>query len=311
MNVYTDTRDATFAELYEIALHDRNVILLTADTGAFKFKDFVRDLPRQFYNVGIAEQNAISLAAGLALAGKKVFVFGITSFVTLRCYEQIKIDVCCMNLPVTILGMGTGYGYSFDGPTHHVTQDIAIMRALPGITIWGPSDCTMTAAVVHLAYQTQGPAYIRIDKGPLRPIYDPQSPDFSQGVTNLVSGEDLTIVSTGPMVTQAYKVVEALAKNGIQAGIIDLYRLKPVNEQILVDYLRNVKKIVTLEEHALSGGLGDIVCTILADHQVFIPVKRIGIPDNYQLEVGNREYVRMLEGLDVEGITRTILNWLG
>lgn len=310
MNAYTDTRDATFAELYEIALQDSNVILLTADTGAFKFKDFEKNLPRQFYNVGIAEQNAISVAAGLALAGKKVFVFGISTFVTLRCYEQIKIDICCMDLPVTILGMGTGYGYSFDGPTHHITQDISIMRALPGLTFWSPSDCTLTGASLHLAYAAGGPNFIRIDKGPLKPIYDPQHYDFSDGLTVLKTGKDLTIAATGPMVTQAFPVIDELAGQGLDIGLIDIYRLKPLNHARLVESLSEAKRLVTMEEHTLSGGFGSLILEALADRGRCIPTKRIGIPDTYRLEIGNREYVRSLDDLHVPGIVKDILEWI-
>ncbi len=310
MNAYSDTRDATFAELYEIARSDRDVILLTADTGAFKFKDFVRDIPKQFYNIGISEQNAISAAAGMALMGKRVFVFGISPFVTLRSYEQIKLDVCCMDLPVTILGMGTGYGYSYDGPTHHVTQDISIMRALPNMAIWGPSDPTMTGAALHLAYERGAPSFIRIDKGPLKAIYDPQNYDFSSGLSLLEEGEDVLLAATGPMVTQAFAVVEALAGRGIQAGILDVYRLKPFNQALFVEIMRNCKRLVTLEEHTLSGGFGSLVSEVMCDHGVCVPMKRIGIEDNYRLETGGREWVRTLDGLHVQGIVDKIVNWM-
>lgn len=310
MNAYTDTRDATFAELYEIAVRDRNVILLTADTGAFKFKDYKKNIPRQFFNVGVSEQNAISVAAGLTLAGKKVYVFGITPFVTLRSYEQIKLDICCMNLPVTILGMGTGYGYSYDGPTHHVTQDISIMRALPGISIWSPSDPTMTGAAVHLAYQCSGPSFIRVDKGPLRSIYDPQDYDFTPGMTLLREGKDLVIAATGPMVTQAYLVADQLAEGGIEAGILDVYRLKPFNHTLFLEKIQGYPRLVTLEEHTLSGGFGSLISETLCDYGAYIPMKRIGIEDVYRLETGNREWVRAIDGLHVQGIVDQILDWM-
>lgn len=305
MNVYTDTRDATFAELYDIALHDPQVILLTADTGAFKFKDFQQNIPKQFYNVGISEQNAISVAAGLALTGKKVFVFGISPFVTLRCYEQIKLDICSMELPVTILGMGTGYGYSYDGPTHHVTQDISIMRALPGITIWGPSDPTMTGAIVHLAYQRKKPCFIRIDKGPLKALYNQRNNDFSMGLT-VFQHEKVMIAATGPMVTQAYIVAERLSELGIHVGIMDIYCLKPFPVELFLNVARSCTQMVTLEEHALPGGFGSLVAETLCDAGVFCPLKRIGIADHCRVETGSREYIRSLDGLNAETITAAI-----
>jgi len=307
---YNDTRDATFEELYEIALRDRNVVVLSADTGALMFKEFKKSISKQFFNVGVAEQNAISVAAGLALTGKHVFVFGISSFVTFRCYEQIRIDICCMELPVTILGMGTGYTYSSDGPTHHMTEDVSIMRALPGMTIWCPSDYMMTAQVVHLAYKTPGPSYIRIDKGPFTHIYDNSDHNFGDGLAVLKVGEDLTIVATGIMVSQALELADELGKNGIQAGVVDLYRLKPVDKRLLIDAVMASKRIVTLEEHTVLGGLGSIVLEILADNGILMPVKVFGIPDKYRDEVGSRKMLRSLDGLDVPGISKTILEWM-
>lgn len=310
MRAYTDTRDATFEELFLIAQQDRNVVLLTADTGAFVFPRFAKELPQQFFNVGIAEQNAISVAAGLALSGKHVFVFGLSPFVTLRCYEQIKVDVCCMDLPVTILGMGTGHGYSFDGPTHHVTNDIAIMRALPGMAIWGPSDPTLAGAAVHMAYACLGPSFVRIDKGPLRKVYDPESFNFSSGLTRLKTGRDLTIVATGPTVTRAYAVAELLEKLGLQAGILDIYQLKPFPVQAFLDSLQAGQPLVTLEEHTLSGGLGSLVCETLMDHEIQVPVRRFGLPDGYRLETGDREWVLKLDGLDPDSLALNIQKWL-
>lgn len=308
--VYNDARDATFDELYQIALRDPKVVVLTADTGALMFKEFKRNIPKQFFNVGVAEQNAISAATGLALTGRHVFVFGITTFVTLRCYEQIKIDICYMELPVTILGMGTGYTYSSDGPTHHMTEDISIMRALPGITIWSPSDYAMTAQAVHLAYQTLGPSYIRIDKGPFTHIYENRNHNFDDGLAVLKPGEDLTIVATGIMVSEALKVADGLEEHGIQAGVVDLYRLKPVNKKLLIGAIKLSKRIVTLEEHTVLGGLGSIVHEILADNGILIPVKVFGIPDTYRCEMGSREMLRSLDGLDVPTISKTVLGWV-
>ena len=308
--IYNDTRDATFGELYDIALSDPNVIVLSADTGAQMFKEFKKNIPKQFFNIGVAEQNTISVAAGLALTNKHVFVFGITNFVTLRCYDQIRIDICSMELPVTILGMGTGYTYSSDGPTHHMIEDVSIMRALPGMTIWSPSDYQMTAQVVHLAYKTLGPSYIRIDKGPLPHIYDNTNHDFCDGLAVLKSGKDLTIIGTSIMVGQAFELADELKKHRIQAGVIDLYRLKPVNKKLLIDAVKLSKQIVTLEEHTVLGGLGSIVNEILADSGILIPVKVFGIPDTYHCEVGNRETLRALDGLDIPSLSNTVLGWI-
>ena len=309
MKTYNDPRDATFEELYDIALKDESVVVLTADTGARKFREFQATMPERFHNVGVAEQNMMSVAAGLALSGKHVFVFGISNFVTLRCFEQIKIDICSMRLPVTILGMGTGYGYSSDGPTHHMTEDVSVMRSLAGMTIWSPSDCMATARMVHLAHEMPSPSYIRIDKGPFPRIYDNGDHDFSDGLAVLRAGRDLTIAATGIMVGQALELADGLSGHSIKAGVVDLYRLKPVNKELLVKVAGDSKRVVTLEEHTVLGGLGSIVCEALADCGVSLPIKTFGIGDRSRSETGSREWLRSLEGLDIPSLLKKILEW--
>lgn len=307
LKVYNDARDAVFEELYNIALNDPNVIILTSDTSAMAFKQYRENIPKQFYNVGIAEQNMISVAAGLALAGKKVFAYGITNFVGIRCYEQIRVDICCMKLPVTIIGLGTGYVYSADGPTHHMVEDVAVLRALPNMTIWSLSDSSMPASIIHLAYKGKEPCFIRLDKGPFGNIYDINNTDFTEGLKQLTPHGDVTIVATGIMVNQALKVIEELKKHGKTAGLIDLYRLKPVNKELLSKTLKGSKIIITLEEHTVIGGIGSIVCETLLTNDIFIPVRILGIPDRFRCEVGGRETLRALDGIDVNSITNTIL----
>ena len=236
-----DMRDAFFDEVYKIARDDPRVIFLTADMGAHSLIRFKNDLPKQYINVGVAEQNMVSIAAGLALGGKTVFIYSIAPFVTMRCYEQIKIDLCCMNLPVTIIGAGAGLTYGSDGPTHHATQDVAVMRTLPEITILNPSDSTMTQAFARISYQATSPVYIRIEKGKLPLIYKEQNSDFSDGLAEIKSGHDLTIIATGIMVHRAVEVAESLKKHSVSAAVLDLYRIKPLNTDLL---LRIVDKIM-------------------------------------------------------------------
>lgn len=307
MKLYDDARDAIFEELYELALKDKDVIVLSADTGAYMFNLFKKNIPEQFYNVGIAEQNMMTVAAGLSLSGKKVFVYGISNFVTLRVLEQIKIDICCMQRPVTIIGMGTGYVYSSDGPTHHITEDVAVMRAIPGITILSPSDCSLCAASIHLAYNRQVPCYIRFDKGPFDHIYQPDT-DFSSGVSEITPGKDYAIIATGIMVNQAQIIAKNCEKRGIALAVIDLYRLKPVNTKVLVEILRKFKGVFTLEEHTIIGGVGSIVAETLVTNNIMIPVKMFGIPDVSRCDVGSREYMRRLDGTDVNSVVLNIMS---
>jgi transketolase len=308
MTPYTDMKDAVAGALFEIASNDPEVVVLSTDCGAAKFALFEQHLPEQLHNVGIAEQNAILVATGLAHTGKRVFVYGISNFVTARCYEMIKNTICFMELPVTILGVGAGYGYSQDGPTHHIVQDIAFMRALPGLTIYSPSSLNMIAGLTRAAYRGRRPAYVRMDKGPFEERYAVDD-DFSAGLALLRPGDDVTIVATGIMAGEAQQVAGDLESRGVSAAVIDCYRLKPLNAQLLLDLIGG-RPVVTLEEHTLHGGLGSIVCETLSDHGAGSPVKRFGIDDAYHLPAGSRQWLRAQDGLDSATVTRTIEAWL-
>lgn len=303
-----DIRDAFFDTLYGIAKDDSNVLFLTADMGAFSLGKFKRDLRSQYINMGVAEQNLISVAAGLSLGGKKVFLYGIAPFVTMRCYEQIKVDLGGMRLPVTIIGTGPGVAYSSDGLTHHAIQDISIMRAIPGMVIFNPSEYSMAAEVARVAYQSRSPVYVRLDKGKLPKLYSDN--DFSQGLKLLKKGSDILIIATGIMVHQALDIAEKLSRYSISAGVIDLYRIKPLNEKLLLSLVNKSKKIVTIEEHSVVGGIGSAICELLADKGLSVPLKRIGIVDRHCVGYGDREWIHAEYGLDRNNVIKVIKGWL-
>ena len=292
-----DIRDAFFDALYDIAKSDRHVIFLTADMGAWSLNRFKEDMPGQFINVGIAEQNMVSVAAGLALGGKKVFIYSIVPFVTERCFEQIKIDVCTMQLPVTIIGTGPGLTYAPDGPTHHAIEDVSVMRALPGMTIFSPCDQYAAAAVADLAYACDDPVYVRIDKGKQSIRYN-KNTDFAQGAISLLAGTDILLISTGVMTHKAMELADKLKERGIQPGVIDLFRIKPLSEDLLEAEIRKYKSIVTLEEHTLIGGIGSAISELMHDKGIILPLKRVGIPDQYCHKYGSREWMRQYLGID-------------
>ena len=302
-------RDAFFNTLYEIAKKDRDVVLVSADMGAPSLDKFREDLSEQYVNVGIAEQNMVTVATGLALGGKTVFMYAIMPFVTLRCYEMIKVELCMMNLPVTAVGVGSGVSYDDSGPTHHSTEDIAIMRALPNMTILNASDSIMSARFAETTCNISGPHYVRLDREKLPQIYK-QGSDFSAGLTSLKTGKDICIVATGNMVHRASEVANKLAERSVDAGIIDLYRLKPVNEDLLVKSVAKSQRIVTLEENLLNGGMGSAVAEVLADNDKLMPLKRFGLPDKYFFKYGGRANLQTLGGLDADSITQSILKWL-
>ncbi|MBU1862106.1 MAG: 1-deoxy-D-xylulose-5-phosphate synthase [Candidatus Omnitrophica bacterium] len=304
-----DIRDAFFDALYQIAKNDPKVIFLTADMSAHSLVRFKKDLPQQYINVGVAEQNMVSVAAGLALGGKRVFIYAIASFITQRCYEQIKVDVCGMALPITVIGVGPGIAYNSDGPTHHAIHDIAIMRVLPEITILSPADSIAASRFAQQAYTSDGPIYVRLDKGLWPVLYDHEY-DFSSGIAHVKEGNSVLIIATGSMVHQAHQTASALARDGIDAGIIDMYRIKPLNKQELLHYVAQYKSIVTLEEHSMSGGIGSIISELLTDTKKSIPLKRIALADLKYNGYGDRSWMHSLYGLDVTSITKTIRAWL-
>jgi len=299
-------RDVLFDEIHRVAAKDDRVIVLTADMGAIKLAKFKESFRERYINVGIAEQSGISIAAGLALRGKIVFVYGIVPFITLRCFEQIKVDLCTMKLPVTVIGIGAGFAYGLDGPTHHAIEDIAVMRALPEMTIFSPSDPVSVEQVTRIAYASPGPKYIRLDKGYYSVIYKTEH-DFSLGLAVHRKGEDVTIISTGTMVHNALAVSDELAKQSISCGVVDLYRIKPVNAPLLLRAVEGSKLVVTLEDHSIIGGIGSVVSEVLADNRVSVPLKRIGVNDQYSFTYGNTECLQALHGLGVNAVVTKLI----
>ena len=302
-------RDAFWIRVYEFAKKNKDIIVISADMGAPALDRFRKDLSGQFVNTGIAEQNTILIAAGLAMEGKKVFALAIAPFITLRCYEQIKVNLAGMKLPVTLVGVGAGFSYDDSGPTHHTLEDVSIMRILPNMTVNTATDSVMAAGFADLSLKMSGPNYVRLDRKILPNIYE-QETDFSQGLAILKPVADINIVATGNMVHRALEVSEELKKQNLEIGVIDLYTL-PINEKLFLNTINNAKKIVTLEEHTLTGGLGGAVVEVLADNNKLIPVKRIGLNlrKGYCYKYGGRENIQLLCGLDVESIKKTILEF--
>jgi transketolase len=305
-------RDAFWNTIYDLARQDRDVIVVSADMGAPALDPFRKDLPSQFVNVGIAEQQAILLASGLALEKKKVFAYAIAPFITLRCYEQIKVEMAAMNIPVTLVGVGAGFSYADSGPTHHTVEDLSIMRILPNIRIFTVSDAVMASAIARTTSRAEYPAYVRLDREVLPVLYD-ESTDFSQGMCSLVQGDDLLIISMGNMVHRALEVADELRnKYSIHAGVLDLFAL-PFNKERLSQELSLYKRLAVLEEHTLPGGLGSAVCEFLCDEGMSIPIRRFGLDfsGSYCYRYGGRKNIQKLYGLDSESLSQSIASWIG
>jgi transketolase len=304
-----DIRDAFFKEVYNIAMQDKNVVFITADTDSFVLHDFKRDLPRQFINASVAEQNMINVATGLALSGKKVFILALIPFVILRCFEHIKVNICSMNLPITIIGLGAGFASGIDGPTHHAIDDIAIMRVLPEITILNPSDSMLSANCARIAYQANGPVYVRLDKGKFPELYE-SSYDFSAGFKIIKPLREVNIISTGFMTKEALRLIGKLKEKSLDAGLIDLYRIKPLNSLPLLKHIANSKLLVTIEENSIIGGIGTIVSELLTDNRKSIALKRIALKDKQYFNYGTREWLIDNCGMDINSLVKDILTYL-
>ncbi len=301
-----DFRNAFFDSFYDVASKNNDIIFLTADTDADSLVKFRENHPERFINTGVTEQNAVTVASGLALSGKKVFIYSMVPFITMRCYEQIKIDICSMKLPITLIGLGAGLSYSYYGPAGHGVIDIAIMRALPEITIFNPSDPISASAFAAMAYNNFSPTYVRLHKGSTPKIYK-DNESFADGFKIHKEGSDCCIISTGIMVHRALEVANELAAHSIDASVIDLYRIKPINENLLLDNLVDYKKIVTVEENTFIGGIGSLICEILIDNQCHIPTKRIAIKDEQCFSYGDLDWLHKKYKLDVNSIVDQII----
>jgi len=303
-------RKAFFNSLYEIVREDKRVILLTSDTGALVLDRLRKDFSNRCINVGIAEQNMIGVAAGLAMSGKIVYVYAIIPFITMRCFEQIRVDLSCQNLPVKLIGIGAGLDYSTLGPTHHGLEDIALMRSLPEMTILNPSDNTLAQASAEMAYQIPGPVYIRLDRTSEQLICSDIRNNFLDGLSVLKTGKDLCIIATGKMVFTAQKVADEFSKHSIDVGVVDLYRIKPLNTELLLNIINQTGYVATLEEHSIIGGIGSAISEILAEARKTCRLKRLGLPDRMCRQYGSREYLHTLINFDVKGIVDTLRKWM-
>lgn len=304
-------RNVFFDTLFRLARKNKNILLLTADIGALCHDKFKKYLPKQYMNVGIAEQNMVGLSAGLALSGKIVYIYSIIPFLAMRCYEQIRVDICCMGLSVKIVGIGAGFDYATQGPTHQGTEDISLIRSLPNMIIYSPSDNLLASKIAQVSSQEPGPAYIRLDRTGFPLLYKTvEEIPMARGFSILKKAGQVYIIATGNMVYSALKVSKGLSRHAFKAGVIDLFKLKPIDEARLLDVLKGVPYIVILEEHCVSGGIGEKIAALITSGMKEHPqLKIMGIPDQFCGECGTRESLRRLYRLDVGAIINAILGW--
>lgn len=299
-------RNAFVNALTEVALKDPRVMLLTGDLGYNVLEPFFRALPKQFLNMGVAEQNMMAFAAGLALSGKIPVVYSIATFATLRPYEQIRNDICYQNLNVKIVGAGAGLTYSQYGATHHAMEDVGLMRMLPRMTVIAPGDPLEVDAAVRAMLAHEGPCYLRIgSRG--EPNIHPAAPKFRIGKGFVLrEGADAALIATGNMLYTAAKATELLRTKGIAARLISMPTVKPLDEELVLDTARKFKYLFTVEEHSIMGGLGSAVAELLAEHATGTRFARIAPADAFQPVGGMLAYVRGLNGLTPEKIAERV-----
>lgn len=304
-------RNAFAEEILEIARRDDRLIVLSADIGNRLFDKLKIEFPCRFYNTGVAEANNISMAAGLAACGFRPVCYTITPFITYRCYEQIKIDICYHDMPVLIVGTGSGLSYAALGATHHSCEDIAIMRALPGIHIAAPADAMEVKACLRAAFDLEKPVYIRIGKKG-EPVIHKEVPAFKFGSWSyLHQGRDVCLLSTGNMLELSVKIAAMLKNLQISASVVNCSSIKPLDEKTLESVLNKHDVVVTIEEHSLIGGFGAAVVEWIVDQNMDTKkIIRFGTGDYFLCHVGEQEYARELYGLDVHLLTQKIISFL-
>lgn len=301
-------RNAFVETIYELTSKDKDVVLILGDIGGFLLQKYQKDFPERFLNAGIAEANMIGVACGLAMNGKKPFVYTITPFVTARPYEQVKDDVAYPNLNIKLAGIGSGIAYTPYGPTHHSIDDISLMRTLPNMAVISPADPQETKEAMRALLDYEGPAYLRLALVSKPLALKIPRPPFKLGEANVLrAGEDAVIIATGEITMLALEAAEKLAGEGIETAVINMHTIKPLDKDAVMRAAEHSRALVTFEEHSIYGGLGSAVAEVLAEKSVrHIPFKRIGINDVFCQDYGSREYLLQKFGLSAEGVVNSI-----
>ncbi len=299
-------RDAFASELFKLAKSDKDVMFITADLGFGVFDKFAKAIPKQYINVGVAEQNMIGIATGLGLEGKKIFVYSIGNFVSFRCLEQIRNDAAYHEINLTIVCSGGGFNYGPLGMSHHTTEDIAIMRAIPNITVVAPSTAWEAKHATHKLGKYKGVAYLRIEKG------GNNNPPFKNSKFELGKhvvhrhGKDVCIITAGSIITECIDAANKLEKSGISCKIISMHTIKPIDEKVILKTSKTFKNIITVEEHNCHGGLGGAVAEVLAKSKFVKNFECVAVNDEFSSIVGNQKYLRNKYKIDSKSIIRTI-----
>lgn len=304
-------RDAFLRELNRQAADDPSVMLITGDLGFGVLTKYSEEFPDQYINAGVAEQNMTAMACGMALENYRVFTYSIANFTTLRCLEQIRNDICYHDADVTVVSIGGGFSYGQLGVSHFATEDLAILRALPNMTIVAPSDPWEAEELVRQMVDVRAPKYLRIDKG--RAGLSPDTTAVKLGHARRVrEGTDGTIICIGAILSEALKAADSLSVKGISLRILVIHTLKPLDVDSILAAAQETGGIITLEEHSIIGGLGGAVAETCLESGV-VPgfFRRIGLNDTYPTIVGDQDFLRATYGMNAASVEKSVLGALG
>lgn len=302
-------RAAYLNALYGLAKENPDILALISDNGAIVYDRYRADFPEQFINCGISEANMVAVAAGLASCGKIPFAYTISVFLTMRAFEFVRNDVCMQNQNVKLAGTGAGFVYSALGPTHHATEDIAVMRALPNMTILSPASPMEVKKATYAAARMHGPVYLRLGTNREPEIYDADYEfKVGRGVT-LLEGRDVTVAATGSIVRDALLAAKELQEEGISVRVVNIHTVKPIDKDIINKAAEETKAVITLEEHNVMGGLGSAVGEVLLENGL-TPVifERMGLNDCFCKGYGSHEDLKALNGISIEDIKKRVID---
>jgi transketolase len=300
-------RDSFVSRLIEIARRDPRVMLITGDLGFKVLDEYRTQFPLQYLNAGVAEQNMMGVASGMALEGRIVFTYSIGNFPTLRCLEQLRNDACYHNLNVNVVSVGSGLSYGSLGFSHHATEDISIMRALSNITIASPGERWEAEEATEALYQTPGVGYLRLDKSYAADSRIPGEKFELGKMRKLREGEDLTLVVTGGILADVLGAADQLATEGITCRVLNVHTVKPLDVDSIVSASKETGGIVTVEEHTVEGGLGSAIAELLLESGVAVGrFYRVGLREGFSTLVGDQAYLRKRLGIDRDAIAAKV-----
>jgi len=301
-------RTAYLNTLYDLASRDKRVYALISDNGAIVYDKYRESLSSQYLNLGISEANMLGMAAGMASCGKIPFAYTIGAFLAYRAFEFIRNDICLQNQNVKIVGTGVGEVYSTLGATHHSTEDLGGLRALPNLTILCPASPMEVSKATVAAYEYEGPVYLRLGTNRETEIYNADYLfEIGKGVM-VKNGCDLTLIGTGSIMTDILNVAELLEKKGIIVRVINLHTIKPIDKEIIMQAIDETGKIATIEDHNIIGGLGSAVAEVIAESGRGVKFKRFGLK-NFSNGYGTYAQVKEMNGIGIEQISRELQVW--